>query len=639
MSAWRFASHRWQKLSITTKFRVAFGVLLTLIGLVAITGIVALGVVYFYIENSIMTSTDIQKLVLEMESKLQQARCLQRDFFLRYPSIGFEKAYQTYAESTYTQIAQVVSLSAKLQQLISKSHVSVALRESNVNLNLFFSAANRYAETFEEAVNLVTRLARENTGLQALLERYALSLQKLLQIIDDPGLMVMSYKMKTFEKEYLTTRKRPKMQSAFNQAFPLRQAIESTPLLDVNQKKQALVSLEGYLATAEKILSIDVDIQSKFNEFDLLTEAIDPIAIQLIGLANQEVESARVQIKRIGIFVVLILIITAMAGLGLASMIAEVLNRSITRNIVKLTDAAKKFRSDWEPTEMVTMREPPLVQIESFDEIGQLAESFNAMATRISDLVSNLEQKVSERASALLTANKQLQHYAVALKDKNTELSQYAYVVAHDLKSPLRAIRNYADFLREDLEETLDDEQKLYLDGLNNGVYEADDLIEDLLELLQIDRQSIAIETIELGRFLRSLITSLNFSDDVKILIKDDWPTLDVEPGLLRQIFQNLITNAVKFNVSPQKRVELGWHLRENNCYEFFVSDNGIGIESRYFTQIFRAFEKLHTKKEFEGTGIGLALVKKAIGKLGGSVRVESNPGDGSTFFVTLPKI
>jgi signal transduction histidine kinase len=124
----------------------------------------------------------------------------------------------------------------------------------------------------------------------------------------------------------------------------------------------------------------------------------------------------------------------------------------------------------------------------------------------------------------------------------------------------------------------------------------------------------------------------------------DDWPTIVVEPVLLGRILQNLIGNAVKFNTSPHKRVELGWRPvarseagHSAGGYEFFVRDNGIGIAPRYHEQIFRMFERLHTSEEYEGTGIGLAIVKKAASKLGGSVRVESKVGEGSTFFVTLP--
>jgi two-component system sensor kinase FixL len=232
-----------------------------------------------------------------------------------------------------------------------------------------------------------------------------------------------------------------------------------------------------------------------------------------------------------------------------------------------------------------------------------------------------------------------VQERTAALEDANAELSQYAYVVSHDLRAPLRAIHNYADFLKEDLAEMLGGDQKAYLDGLRRAVREAGDMIEDLLKLSRLDRYSVQPETIDLGVFLRDLIASLHLPTEVEIVMAEDWPTLDAEPTLLRQIFQNLIDNAVKFNTSPHKQVELGWRPADEEAYEVFVRDNGIGIDPRYHEQIFRLFERLHTREEYEGTGVGLAITKKAVSRLRGSVRIESEVGKGSTFFVTLPKM
>ena len=125
--------------------------------------------------------------------------------------------------------------------------------------------------------------------------------------------------------------------------------------------------------------------------------------------------------------------------------------------------------------------------------------------------------------------------------------------------------------------------------------------------------------------------------EDVDILWGGTWPTLEVEPVLLRQILQNLISNAAKFNCAPRKHVELGWRLVGEHDCELSVRDNGLGIDSRYTEQIFQMFQRLHTRQEYEGTGIGLAIVKKAVSRMGGTVYVISTPGEGSTFFVTLP--
>ena len=223
------------------------------------------------------------------------------------------------------------------------------------------------------------------------------------------------------------------------------------------------------------------------------------------------------------------------------------------------------------------------------------------------------------------------------LKITNDELSQYTRAVSHDLKTPLRAIHNYVDFLREDLEGTLDGDQKQYLDGLGHAAVEADTLVGDLLAYSRIDSSSILVETIDMGAFLRQVIDAFSLPPDIDIVIMENWPAIDTESVIIRQIFQNLIDNAIKFNNSSRKRIEIGWRPLGHQHYEFFVRDNGIGIEPRYHEQIFRVFERLHTKEGYEGTGIGLAIVDKAARKMGGGVRVESKPGEGSTFFVTLP--
>jgi PAS domain S-box-containing protein len=224
------------------------------------------------------------------------------------------------------------------------------------------------------------------------------------------------------------------------------------------------------------------------------------------------------------------------------------------------------------------------------------------------------------------------------LREAHDELSQYSHILSYDLRAPLRAIRHYAEFLREDLEDTLNDDQKLYLDGLDRAVREAGDMVQDLLEFSRIEGQGVPIEKVHMGDFLRGLIDSIHVLSGVNVVIGNDWPAIEVQPPLLYNIFYRLIDNAVKFNKSPQKLIEIGWRAADEDSYEFYVRDNGIGIKPRYKEKIFGLFERLHTFEEYQGTGIGLAVVKKCTDKLGGSIRLESEPGEGSTFLVTLPR-
>jgi light-regulated signal transduction histidine kinase (bacteriophytochrome) len=261
--------------------------------------------------------------------------------------------------------------------------------------------------------------------------------------------------------------------------------------------------------------------------------------------------------------------------------------------------------------------------------------------TELANTTQQLKLELTERRraeEALRAAHGELEIKATELEAANEELSQYDHVVAHVLKAPLRAVHNYTDFLRQSLEETLSEERQGYLDNINRAVREGTELVDDLLEFSVVGKQIAPTCTTDIAMLLQDLIEALSLPPDVEVVMGNDRLIIDTDPTLLKHILQHLITNAVKFNPSPRKRVEIGWLPARQRQYEVFVRDNGIGIEPRYHEQIFHVFERLHTSEEYEGTGLGLAIVKKAISKLRGSLRVESEPGEGSTFFVTLPE-
>lgn len=255
----------------------------------------------------------------------------------------------------------------------------------------------------------------------------------------------------------------------------------------------------------------------------------------------------------------------------------------------------------------------------------------------IEEYRETLEVVIQKRTSELHQAHLELAAKAEILEQANEELSQYAFVASHDLRAPLRAVRNYADFLREELEPVLNDEQLGYFQGLFSALRHGDDLVNDLLEFTRIGNLSVELQDISLGTFFDELCTSLDLPEDADLNFSGDWPTVRGDRVLLSQIFQNLIINGLKFNRSPRRRVEVVLSGKRSGECEVCVRDNGIGIDPRYHDRIFKMFKRLHTHKEFAGTGIGLAIVKKATTKLGGAVRLESTVGEGSTFFITLP--
>jgi len=249
----------------------------------------------------------------------------------------------------------------------------------------------------------------------------------------------------------------------------------------------------------------------------------------------------------------------------------------------------------------------------------------------------NLEELVRRRTEELAQTHGELVAKAAILEQANEELSQYALVASHDLRSPLRAVRNYSYFLREELEPILNDEQRTYFDGLGSALRHGDQLVTDMLEFSRIGSATDPFQPILLGPFLADLRCSLELAASDELLVADNLPAVLADGTLLNQIFSNLVANGFKFNRSPVKRVEIGIAGKSGGMCELFVRDNGIGIDPRFHDRIFKMFKRLHTHKEFEGTGIGLAIVRKAAVKLNGTVRVESQPKVGSLFFVALP--
>jgi PAS domain S-box-containing protein len=232
----------------------------------------------------------------------------------------------------------------------------------------------------------------------------------------------------------------------------------------------------------------------------------------------------------------------------------------------------------------------------------------------------------------------ELKQFEETLRETNQELNEYAYALTHNLKAPLRAINNYVNFLHEDLAETLEGEPKAYLERLKDAIILSNKQFEDLETLYKVKKHPVNLEPFDMSKLLAEIQSIFKNTSDRKLIIARDWPVCRGGRFLIRQILIELITNGFKFNRADIKSVELGWQTAEENGIEIFVRDNGIGIEERYQQQIFDIFRRLHTEREFDGTGIGLAIVRRAVQRLGGGLRLEAQMDRGSTFYVRLPK-
>jgi len=273
--------------------------------------------------------------------------------------------------------------------------------------------------------------------------------------------------------------------------------------------------------------------------------------------------------------------------------------------------------------------------IKTGDEIEELAEGFNKMAGELKGLYTNLENKVKERTRQLAEANE-------ALAGKNKELDDFTYTVSHDLKEPLRGVKAFSKLLIEDYSAKLDDEGKVYVKTISDASSRMARLIEDLLNLSRIGRIKNIEQGIDLNELLIDVKKNLAYALEERkagLTIKPDFPKVSCDKIRISEVFSNLVSNAVKYTKKDARPVvEIGWSDKKD-FYEFYVKDNGIGIEKQYYDRIFQIFQRLHAKDEYEGTGAGLTIVKKIVENHGGKIWVESEAGRGSTFYFTLPKI
>jgi light-regulated signal transduction histidine kinase (bacteriophytochrome) len=269
--------------------------------------------------------------------------------------------------------------------------------------------------------------------------------------------------------------------------------------------------------------------------------------------------------------------------------------------------------------------------------------TYEELEARLTEAEKALNALKDEKIDALIGKRGvyllRLKEVEKALEESIHEMTEYAYALTHNLKSPLRAIHNYVNFLFEDLADTLKGEPKKYLEGIREAITISNKQFEDLETLYNIKNHRVRIQPLDMRELLDEMAYLYKNTAGRQLLIAPQWPDLWSEKFLLRQILLNLITNGFKFNRADIKRVEIGWHPAADESIDIFVRDNGIGIASAHQDQIFNIFKRLHTDREFSGTGIGLAIVKKAAQKLGVTLRLESMVGEGSTFYVNLPKV
>ena len=250
---------------------------------------------------------------------------------------------------------------------------------------------------------------------------------------------------------------------------------------------------------------------------------------------------------------------------------------------------------------------------------------------------NKLISKLQKRAVDLASANNRLKKTSKLLKTRNQELDEFAYVASHDLKAPLRAIANLAQWLQEDLEGEIPDENKQQLDLMQTRVKRLEGFIEGLLQYSRAGRQTIEAIPLNSAQLLQDIVDTLTPPETMQIVIPETRSILNTEKLLLQQVLTNLISNAIKYHDRPDGRIIIS--IKDmGSMVEFAVADDGPGIAPEYHERIFGVFQTLASRDTIESTGIGLSIVKKLVENQGGEITVKSELGKGSTFAFTWPK-
>ena len=292
--------------------------------------------------------------------------------------------------------------------------------------------------------------------------------------------------------------------------------------------------------------------------------------------------------------------------------------RSLVGPITSITETFRTLGSG-DDVEVV----PGLARNDEIGDMARAADVFRDRNRQTRDLLAE-----SQRMTLELDAK------AEQLERSNRDLDSFAYVASHDLRSPLRAIDNLAEWIAEDADDVLPDESREHFGLLRKRVGRMEQLLADLLEYSRAGRVDSAKETFRVDCLIQEIQETIEWPDDMQLVIDCELPAIETERGPLARVLQNLMTNAVKYRRDDSPRLTISAR-RLDDLVEFSVADNGPGIEPQYHSQIFEMFKRLHNQDEIEGSGMGLALIKRLIESFGGTIAVQSQAGQGATFRFT----
>jgi signal transduction histidine kinase len=327
---------------------------------------------------------------------------------------------------------------------------------------------------------------------------------------------------------------------------------------------------------------------------------------------------------------------TILIFVGILSVVAFVFADRLSRPISVISSAAKALgQGD------LDIRVP----VTGHDEIGILSESFNTMAQNVQQSNDSLQDAIEQQRraeGALENLNYDLIKTVDKLEDSNQELRDFVYIASHDLREPLRKISSFGMLLKDSLGGNLSEDDSENMEFMIDGAVRMTQMIEGLLVYSRISRDETEAEVVDLNEVAQQLqeleIAELIEETGAVIEVAPSLPVVSSSPAAVRQLLQNLITNAIRYrkpDTSPH--IEISAEQTDDDEIRIEVRDDGIGIKDEFHEAIFKMFKRLHSRQEYEGTGIGLAVCKKIVERQNGQIGVESEPGQGTTAYFTLP--
>lgn len=278
---------------------------------------------------------------------------------------------------------------------------------------------------------------------------------------------------------------------------------------------------------------------------------------------------------------------------------------------------------------------------EAGDELDAISVGLNTLAEELhsaKEMEIMHTRRLEAKAEEILALNKKLEANLLELEKANKELEAFTYSVSHDLRSPLRAIHGYTKIISDDYADKFDEEGKNMMQGVMRNAKKMGQLIDDLLTFSRTGKSELQKKDIKMTELAKAVVKDMEAATrpiNAKIAV-EKMPNAYADYNLMNLVFTNLISNAIKYSAPKENpEVFIGATKRKNEVV-YFIKDNGVGFDMQYYNKLFGVFQRLHSSEEFEGTGVGLALVNRIITRHGGKIWAEAKVNEGATFYFTL---